>query len=132
MSRKRPKVTGEKQAGVGDKAKAQEIAMRVLGPSYQLDYELLPPSVGVVGDERKVGRSLLISGPNSAATRSLIEEACRAEARRSDCLGRKVAPDIADERLQQVSSAMCNETAATRVLIEIFPRNSVSSQAWDN
>jgi GMP synthase PP-ATPase subunit len=88
-----------------DIIRAHEIVEEELGGGFDVNYMGMPKNVGVMGDERVLGHSVVLSalGPN------------------------KLNPDDEEdsERLERVMLRICNETkAASRVLLDITPDNS--------
>lgn len=93
--------TAVRMSTVKDIVRAHEIVEAELGVDVDLNYTALPKNVGVKGDTRIHGCSVIILPPSSERLRELYEDG---------------------DTLARVSNLICNETdSACRVFIDLTP-----------
>lgn len=80
---------------------AHQIVEQELGEDIELNYTGLPKNVGIKGDSKFIGNSVILSAPNDERMQEIYADA---------------------ERLGRVSNRICNETgAACRVFLDLTP-----------
>ncbi len=98
---------------------AKSIVKDLLGNGFGVEYGGLPPNVGIKGDQRHLGDTVIITSDSDSPAQTFWDH--------YKVAGGGLTPDAEHPEvtdIQGIMSAITSQTAASRVLIDVTPRNA--------